>query len=175
MYVKRFFSQLLFHIVNYLNEIFLKAISAHSLWLFAYSVICIFCAFVWPFFFCMFATSASEQVSYTGRTMYNSNWYYFPLKQQKYVVLVVNRSQDILYFTGMNLIRCTLESFAKVRSIQLIQLNKFVSLNERFFIIIRTTLTSNKSLTHFEYDMIFFLILQLIHSSFSYYVIFRKV
>lgn len=91
--------------------------SIRLLWLLLYSLICMICAFVWPFFFCLFATSVSERISYTGHVMYNSNWYYLPLKQQKYVILIVNRSQDIVYFTGVNLIR-TLETFAKVRLIK---------------------------------------------------------
>lgn len=76
---------------------------------------CILCALFWPAFLCYSATFATEQINNKiADTLYESNWYDFPPELQKYVVLIIARTQDTVYFTGMNLIGCTLEIFGKV-------------------------------------------------------------
>lgn len=46
--------------------------------------------------------------------IYNSNWFEYPTKLQKYAILTIARSQQPVYFTGFGLISCTSEVFGKV-------------------------------------------------------------
>lgn len=71
-------------------------------------------ALLWPSFFCYFATSATDQIASIGDAAYESNWYYLPPKIHKYITMVIIRSQYSVYFTGLGLVRCTLEVFGNV-------------------------------------------------------------
>lgn len=82
-----------------------------------YGIICIICASAWPFLFCYFATLASERILTVGQTTFNSNWYMFPPELQKYLILIIARSQKPVYFNGFGLVHCTLETLAKVNGI----------------------------------------------------------
>lgn len=81
-----------------------------------YGVICIICASAWPFLYCYFATIASDRVLNVGKKTFDSNWYDFPQDLQKYIVLIISRSQKPIYFTGLGLVHCTLETLGKVSS-----------------------------------------------------------
>lgn len=79
-----------------------------------YDTLCIVSSLAWPFLFCYFATFATGRISSIGNVVYSSNWYNFPPNTRKYVTLVIARSQQPLYFSGLGLIRCTLELFGNV-------------------------------------------------------------
>lgn len=70
---------------------------------------------MWPTCFCFFASAATEKLSSVGNMAYNSNWYDYPVGMQKHMVLIIARSQEPVYFSGLSLIRCTVETFGKVR------------------------------------------------------------
>lgn len=53
----------------------------------------------------------------TGRVVFESNWYSHPIEIQKYVILIIARSQQPTYFTGIGVLDCTLETFGKVEFI----------------------------------------------------------
>lgn len=68
----------------------------------------------WPFLFCYYATVATFRISYIGITAYEADWFFYPPEFQKYMVLVIARSHELIFFTGFGLIRCTLEIFGRI-------------------------------------------------------------
>lgn len=82
--------------------------------LFIYSILAVLCAVVWTFLYCYFATHATDRLTKIGNNIYESSWYEFPINIQKYLILIIIRSQNPIYFTGLGLLNCTLESFGKV-------------------------------------------------------------
>lgn len=82
-----------------------------------YHLICLFSSMCWPFLFCYYATLAIARISFMGDVAYNSNWVNYPPEFQKYIILIIARSQESIYFKGFGLIPCTLEIFGKVRSL----------------------------------------------------------
>lgn len=81
---------------------------------FLLNIICMICSLAWSYLLCKFATLATEYIASLGDFAYNSNWYDYPPQLQKYMVLVIARSQEPIYFSGFSLVRCTLEVFGKV-------------------------------------------------------------
>lgn len=79
---------------------------------------CIISALLWPYLFCHFADLTTNKIASIGDAAYNSNWYDFPVDLQKHMVLVVMRSRDKFYFTGLGLVRSTLEVFGEVSNWQ---------------------------------------------------------
>lgn len=76
--------------------------------------LCIMCSMSWPFIFCYYANITTDRISYISDSVYDLNWYDYPSKQQKYMILIINRSNKSIFFSGLNLVRCTLETFGKV-------------------------------------------------------------
>ena len=81
----------------------------------AFNVCCAIVSLTWPFFFCYYATFTTNRVAALAQTAYNSNWFDWPPELQKYVILIIARSQEPVRLTGLGLIYCSLEVFAKVR------------------------------------------------------------
>lgn len=75
------------------------------------------CVLIWPYLFCHFATSITYRMTMIQCSIYNLNWYNFGLEVQKYFITpIMVQSQRTLYFTGLNLIRCTLTVYGKVNN-----------------------------------------------------------
>lgn len=75
---------------------------------------CVGIGLFWPYLLCDSATSATLTVAQLGGIAYSSEWYKYPPNVRKYVVLIIVRSQEPVYFTGLKIIPCTLEVFMKV-------------------------------------------------------------
>lgn len=69
---------------------------------------------VWPTLFSYFANLVTDRVLAIGDSVYSLNWYDQPVGIQKYIVLMVVRSQERVQFTGLSLISCSIEVFGKV-------------------------------------------------------------
>lgn len=69
---------------------------------------------MWPAIFCIYANFATDQVSAIGDVAYDLKWYNCPLKMQKFIILIIARSQYPAKFTGLGLCDCSLEIFGKV-------------------------------------------------------------
>lgn len=80
---------------------------------FAFHLVCIFVSTTWPSVFCYFGNFATDRFSEIGDTAYDLKWYNYPLKIQKYMVLIIARSQEPTYFTGLGVCHCSLEFFFK--------------------------------------------------------------
>lgn len=83
--------------------------------LIGFHVICVICSSIWPFLFCYFATFATYRVAAIAQAAYDSNWLDLPPRLQKYIILIITRSQETIHFTGFGLFSCTLEVLGKVR------------------------------------------------------------
>lgn len=79
-----------------------------------YNVLCIVSSLMWPYIFGHFATRVTERILSIGDIAYDSNWYEYPGEFRKYIILIIARSHQEIYFTGFNLVVCTLEVFGKV-------------------------------------------------------------
>lgn len=91
-----------------------KSISANAID-FLFSVLLLNCAIFWAVLICHFATRTTNRVSSIGYVAYGSNWFNYPPKLQKYIILCIVHSQRPVGFHGCKLIGCTLETLAKVR------------------------------------------------------------
>lgn len=86
----------------------------HDLANLSFQLIYMACSLFWPFLHCYYASSITQQIGNTGFTAYGSNWFDLPIHLQKYIVLMVVRAQQTLYFTGFDIIYCTMETLGKV-------------------------------------------------------------
>lgn len=75
---------------------------------------CILCGLFWPAFISHYASHATDRISSIGDLVYNSNWIEYPPQLRKYAILIIARSQEPVYFWGLNLFRCTLHGFGFV-------------------------------------------------------------
>lgn len=80
----------------------------------------------WPFLCCYFATLTSDRIFLISHIVYGSKWYLYPLKLQKYITLVIARSQQDAQFTGFNLIGCSLFTFGNVR-LEYLKVHRFLT------------------------------------------------
>lgn len=69
----------------------------------------------WPFLYCYNANSIIDRMSSIASSLFESNWYDYPLEQQKYIILMIARSQKSTEFSGFGLIKCKLEVLGYVR------------------------------------------------------------
>lgn len=76
----------------------------------------IFSGSFWPFLFCNYANIATDRIDEIGLLTYTTDWFNYPLDLQKYMILIIARSQLPTQFTGLNLIYCNKEVFGKVFS-----------------------------------------------------------
>lgn len=75
---------------------------------------CVICATYWQTFFCIYANKVTDEVADVGFSAYDAEWYAYPLKLQKYNLVMIGRSQEEIHFSGLNFMYCTLEYFGKV-------------------------------------------------------------
>lgn len=80
---------------------------------------------IWTFLYCYYATQTVDLLTNTANTIYNSNWYTYPIYIRKYFLLILARSQIPVYFTGFKIVRCSLETFKKVGAMKLFFLCTF--------------------------------------------------
>lgn len=78
---------------------------------------CIICSLLWSSAFCYFANLVTDRVSMLSDSVYDLNWFDQPMEMQKYIILMMARSQERVYFSGFGLISCSMEIFGKVCSI----------------------------------------------------------
>lgn len=67
-----------------------------------------------PFVLCYSATSSTFDIAHIGNIMYSSKWYEYPPSVRTHLVLIMARSQIPVFFTGLKLISCDLETFMRV-------------------------------------------------------------
>lgn len=126
--------------------------STFDVLVFPLNLVALFASLLWPYMFCNFANSVTERMLLLGDVAFGSDWYTYPPKLQKYIVLIIARSNKPVFFSGLGLIRATLETFGKVRCL-------------------KCAMPLIYSKQCFKFGNIY---LQLLKSSTSYYVLFRS-
>lgn len=63
---------------------------------------------------CYFPNKITTYCSDIGNIVYQSEWYRLSPKLQKYLQLVIKRSQRPVFLHGFKIIRCSMETFSKV-------------------------------------------------------------
>lgn len=64
--------------------------------------------------FCFYANTVTDKILLVGDDAFDLDWYDFPPKLQKYIILIIARSKKPVFFSGLGMIRSTLETFGKV-------------------------------------------------------------
>ena len=82
---------------------------------FALALLSFACALGWASVYCYSASFVTERILSNGNTMWSTNWFDYPPELRKYVLLIIARSQRPVFFTGLGLIKCTMETFRAVR------------------------------------------------------------
>lgn len=78
------------------------------------NIACFVCGLCWSTLFASFSNSVTSHISAIGFTIYNCSWLNYPAELQKYMILMIARSQKPAHLTGLKLFPCTLEMFGKV-------------------------------------------------------------
>lgn len=81
---------------------------------FGFDVLCTTVSSMFPYIFGHFACLTTHRISAIGDITYEMNWFECPMEIQRRVLLMIERSQEPIHFSGFNLMRCTLEALAKV-------------------------------------------------------------
>lgn len=79
------------------------------------AIFCMFASAFWVFIYCLYATRMTTILSMFGTVAFESKWYNYPIELRSYLILMIRRSQKSFYFNGFKIIRCDLETFARVR------------------------------------------------------------
>lgn len=69
------------------------------------------------FLYCYFGKLATESFEEMSNSLYESNWYKLPIKQQKYILLMMVNAKRPLYYHGFGIVILNLETFCNVRKI----------------------------------------------------------
>lgn len=66
------------------------------------------------FIFCFLSEFATHKLSAIGDSFYNFAWYRLPVKQQKMIILPIQRAQNEFRMSGFGVLECSLRVFSKV-------------------------------------------------------------
>lgn len=69
------------------------------------------------FIYCFFGKLATESFLEMSYSLYNANWYEFPIVMQKDIILMMANMQKPIYYHGFNMAILNLETFLKVNDI----------------------------------------------------------
>lgn len=72
---------------------------------------------------CYYAHDASNKINLFAAKAYESDWYQFTASEQRAIYMIMLYGQQEIRFTGFNIISCSMETFAMVRSF--LKLNVF--------------------------------------------------
>lgn len=90
-----------------------QIISAINIGIF-YTFHCIFVGIAWTLMLCYHASAVTHAMSVIGDAVYSSNWYLYPVDLRKYLILIICRTQQASFFTGIKFVRVALATFEKV-------------------------------------------------------------
>lgn len=101
----------------------------------AFHLLCLSTSMFWPYLFAFYATYITNRITFIGYSVYSTNWYDYPLDLQKYLILIIIRSQESVNFHGLNLIYCTMEVFGKVGVENIIIFSLFLRIISSDFVL----------------------------------------
>lgn len=75
---------------------------------------CLYCGISFSLMICYHATAVTYAISTVGDEVHRSNWYTYPVKIRKYVVLIICHAQQTADFTSFKILDVKLQTFEKV-------------------------------------------------------------
>lgn len=69
---------------------------------------------VWLFIYCFFGDSMTQKCGEVNEIVFDLTFYMYPIALQRYLILIMAVAQKPFYITGLQITRCSLESFKKV-------------------------------------------------------------
>lgn len=66
------------------------------------------------FIFCYYGNMVTSECQLVSISAYDTLWYLYPIELQKYIIPIMQRSQQPFYFTGFKITVCSLQSFTNV-------------------------------------------------------------
>lgn len=70
------------------------------------------------FIYCYFGKLATKSFEDMPDLLYESNWQTFPIRLQKYIILMIGNMQRPLYYHGFGMVLLDLGTFSKVRVVE---------------------------------------------------------
>lgn len=113
---------------------------------------------IYNFTLCYYVTAITVDVDSVGDFAYNSPWYQMPRTERRIVQMVICRSQQPCEIKGLGVFVCSMETYLTV-----------------IFVIFEGQEVAPLKGAFFQADWIFFWPFQLIKSSISYYMLFRRL
>lgn len=102
------------HSISIWNSFVFPLQLLHDIVNLSFQLIYMACSLFWPVLHCYYASSITQRIEDTAVTAYSSKWFDLHIKLQKFVILMMIRSQEELHFTGWSIIYCTMETLGKV-------------------------------------------------------------
>lgn len=79
------------------------------------NIYCLLTSLVFNFFICSYSEDLTQRSLDVADIIYDSNWYRLQYKQQKLLIMSIQRSQRIFRLKGFQIVDCSMEIFLKVR------------------------------------------------------------
>lgn len=74
----------------------------------------LFIALSTTFIYCYCATEITNKLDLIGGAAYQSKWYKYPNELQKFIMLIIAKSQQPMDFTALDMFYVNVETFGKV-------------------------------------------------------------
>lgn len=104
-----------------------------------YLVVCITCSLVFLLIHCFYANFVTQYLDSVSDKMNESNWHMYPVNLQKYLLVILARTQWELNFTGFGFFRCSVEIFGKVNQGLIFFIPESLSVVNFYFQIVKTS------------------------------------
>lgn len=72
---------------------------------------------VWLYIYCFFGDNITRKCGDVSEIAFDLNFFMYPVALQRYLILIMAVAQKPFYITGLQITRCSLESFKKVFSV----------------------------------------------------------
>lgn len=69
------------------------------------------------FVFCFIADRTTSSLATVGDMAYQSMWYKYRVRQQKYIILIIRRAEKPVNFYGLKMVDCNLKRFSTVSNL----------------------------------------------------------
>lgn len=79
------------------------------------NIYCLLTSLVFNFFICSYSEDLTQRSFDVAEIIYDSNWYQLQYKQQKLLIMSIQRSRRIFRLKGFQIVDCSMEIFLKVR------------------------------------------------------------
>lgn len=112
-YVRQSQISLIFSIIQFIYSLRWQTIASRDVLLYQCIVtLCVVNSNI--FTYCYFGNKVTTKFTEVADAIYTTNWYEYPMQQQRYLIYVLIRSQRIFSFTGYFISSCSLGTYKSV-------------------------------------------------------------